>query len=135
MAKAVAAAPRDSLALYERLVATCPSVERKGAMMPYTSLNGNMFSLLTKDGSLALRLPKEERDAFLTKYKTVLCEQYGKVLQEYVVVPHELLKRTSALKRFFDMSYEYAKSLKPKPAMRKKRPGKQRGDGHLTRSR
>jgi hypothetical protein len=41
------------LALYEKLVATNPKVERKGATMPYTSLNGHMFSLLTRAGWLA----------------------------------------------------------------------------------
>jgi hypothetical protein len=45
--------------------------------MPYTSLNGHMFSFLTKTGKLALRLPEPERDAFLKKYKTTLCEQQG----------------------------------------------------------
>jgi hypothetical protein len=39
-----------NLALYEKLVATNPGVERKGATMPYTSVNGHMFSLLTKEG-------------------------------------------------------------------------------------
>jgi hypothetical protein len=34
MAKAAAAAPADKVALYEMVVATNPSVERKGATMP-----------------------------------------------------------------------------------------------------
>ena len=53
----------ESLALYERLVATNPEVERKGATMPYTSVNGHMFSFLGKDGGVALRLPAEELSA------------------------------------------------------------------------
>ena len=109
-----------ALELYERLVATNPRVARKGATMPYTSLNGHMFSVLTKDGRLALRLPMEQRNAFLKKYKTTLCEQYGSVMPEYVVVPDALLARTHELKRFFDMSYAYVGSLKPKPTTRKK---------------
>jgi hypothetical protein len=32
--------PADKLELYEKLVATNPKVERKGAANPYTSLNG-----------------------------------------------------------------------------------------------
>jgi TfoX/Sxy family transcriptional regulator of competence genes len=113
MAKSVATAA-DNLKLYEKLVATIPSVERKGATMPYTSLNGHMFSFLTKEGRLALRLPTHERDAFLKKYKTKLCEQHGSVLQEYVEVPDTLLERTQELKEFFDVSYAYVGSLKPK---------------------
>jgi hypothetical protein len=50
MAKAEAEKYAENLALYEKLVATNPQVARKGATMPYTSLNGHMFSLLTKEG-------------------------------------------------------------------------------------
>ena len=72
---------RDVLDLYERLIATQPDLQRKGATMPYTSLNGHMFSFLTAEEHLALRLPLPERDAFLAKYQTVLCEQHGKVMK------------------------------------------------------
>jgi TfoX/Sxy family transcriptional regulator of competence genes len=105
----------DKIALYEKLVATNPEVERKGDTIPYTSLNGNMFSYFTKDGFLALRLGKEDIEAFLKKYKTKLCEQYGIVQKEYAVVPDDLLKKTKELQKYFDKSYAYVKSLKPKP--------------------
>lgn len=72
--------------------------------MPYTSLNGHMFSFLTKEGRLALRLPTEERVAFLKKYKTNLCEQHGTVMKEYVEVPDTPFRKTKELKRFFDLS-------------------------------
>ena len=39
-------APADKLALYEKLIATHPQIERRGAANPYTSLNGHMFTLL-----------------------------------------------------------------------------------------
>ena len=115
-----AAAPAGKLELYEKLVATNPRVERKGATMPYTSVNGHMFSFLTKTGTLALRLPADERDRFLQKYKTKLCEQHGTVLEEYVEVPDTLLKKTEELKKFFELSYAYVASLKPKAAKTKK---------------
>jgi TfoX/Sxy family transcriptional regulator of competence genes len=124
MGKPAAAAPADKVELYEKLVATNPSVKRKGATMPYTSLNGHMFSLLTKTGKLALRLPADARDAFLKKYKTKLCEQYGTVLKEYVEVPDALLENTKELKKFFDLSYAYVGALKPKPTTSKKKPAK-----------
>jgi hypothetical protein len=110
----------EKLELYEKLVATNPKVERKGDTMPYTSLNGNMFSYLQKTGELALRLPEKEREGFLKKYKTKLCEAYGIVQKEYVVVPEELLKKTAELKKFFDVSFAYAGALKAKPTKRKK---------------
>ena len=107
---------KTKLALYDRLVATNPKVERKGATVPYTSLNGHMFSYLGKTGELALRLPPEELEAFQAKYKTKLCELYGVVQKEYVMVPDTLLAKTRELKRYFDLSYTYVGSLKPKPA-------------------
>src|SRR5262245_23451018 len=123
MAKAKPSPP-ENLDLYEQLVATNPNVERKGAAMPYTSVNGHMFSFLTRAGKVALRLPTEERAAFLTKYKTRLCEQHGTVLEEYVEVPDALLQKTQELKKYFEQSYAYAASLKPKPTTRKPKPGK-----------
>src|SRR5271169_1293849 len=108
MAKPAAGSiPLDKLELYEKLVATNPSVKRKGATVPYTSLNGHMFSYLSKEGKLALRLPAEEREAFLKKYKAKLCEAYGIVQPEYVEVPDLLLAATSELKPIFDCSYKY----------------------------
>jgi hypothetical protein len=120
MNKAGAGAYAEKLELYEKLVATNPKVERKGATFPYTSLSGHMSSILTKTGTLALRLPAAERDKFLKKYKTKLSVQYGTVMKEYVEVPDALLKNTRELKKFFDLSYAYVGSLKPKPTTRKK---------------
>lgn len=108
--------------LYEKLVATNPSVERKGASVPYTSLNGHMFSYLSKEGKVALRLPAPDREAFLKKYGAKLCAAYGVVQPEYVEVPDSLLSATKELKKFFDSSYNYVSSLKPKPATKKKKP-------------
>jgi len=113
------AVPSEKLALYEKLVATCPDVERKGATVPYTSTNGHMFSYLSKDGKLALRLPASARETFLKKYNARLCEAYGRVQPEFVEVPDSLLASTRELKKFFELSYEYVKSLKPKPTARK----------------
>jgi hypothetical protein len=120
MAKPAPAAPAEKVLLYEKLVATNPLVEYKGATVPYTSLNGNMFSYLSKEGKLELRLPAAEREAFLKKYKAKLCEAYGVVQPEYVEVPDALLAKTGELKKFFDISYAYAGSLKPKPTTKKK---------------
>jgi hypothetical protein len=103
-----------------RLVATQPGVQRKGATNPYTAVNGNMFSCLHPPGRLALRLPEKEREKFLKKYNTILFESYGVVQKEYVEVPEDLLMNTSELKKYFEVSYEYARSLKPKPTTKKK---------------
>jgi hypothetical protein len=127
MPKSASELPAEAIALYDRLVATQPAVERKGATMPYTSVNGHMFSFLTKEGALALRLPDKERAAFLKKYKTKLCEQHGTVMTEYVLVPDALLKRTKELARHFAASYLYATALKPKAGSARKQGTPARG--------
>ncbi|SRR5258706_8589495 len=106
--------PPDKFSQYEKLVATNPKVELKGATIPYTSHNGHMFSNFNPDGTLGLRLPPNMIEAFLKKYKTKLVEAYGIVRKEYVIVPDNLLKNTKELKPFFDKSFEYVNSLKPK---------------------
>lgn len=116
---------RAAVALYEKLVAADGRVTRKGDTMPYTSLNGHMFSVLHKDATLALRLPPEPRSAFLKKYKTWLSKQYGSVQPEYVVVPDALLAKTRELQPYFALSYSYVASLKPKAA----KPGAKKAKG------
>ena len=113
-AKNKAGAAPDKLALYEKLVSTDPTIERKGATNPYTSLNGHMFSRLDPSGKMALRLPAGEREEFLKKYKTTLFHAYGIVQKEYVSVPDGLLNDTKELKRYFDISVRYVRTLKPK---------------------
>ena len=120
MAKPTAKAPAEKVKLYEKLVATAPGVERKGATMPYTSVNGHMFSILMPDGHLSLRLPEKERDAFLKKYKSGISVMYGMKMVEYVDVPDSLLAKTKELQKFFSASYAYTSSLKPKPTTKKK---------------
>ena len=71
--------------------------------IPYTSVNGHMFSFLGKSGTVALRLPTQEREEFLKKFKT-----------------DALLKKTDVLKAYVDASYAYVSALKPKPTKRKK---------------
>jgi hypothetical protein len=105
---------KTRLDLFRQLVETNPNIELKGVTVPYTSLNGHMFSYLEKDGSFGLRLPEKERAEFLKKYKTTLFVSYGIVEKEFVLVPAELLKNTKELKPYFDLSYASVKSLKPK---------------------
>lgn len=113
-AKTKSTIPAENLELYSKLVETLPGVELKGATMPYTSHNGHMFSFLDKEGTLGIRLPEKEREAFIKKFKTSLFQAHGTVLKEYVTVPGELLKRTSELKKHFKVSFEYVSTLKPK---------------------
>jgi TfoX/Sxy family transcriptional regulator of competence genes len=105
---------QQTIALYDKLIATHPEIERKGAANPYTSLNGNMFTMLSPSGEMALRLPEDERKKFMARHKSRLFEAYGAVMKEYVAVPDSLLRDTKALQKYLGTSYEYAKTLKPK---------------------
>jgi TfoX/Sxy family transcriptional regulator of competence genes len=113
------AGDNHKVALYDKLIATMPKLERKGAANPYTALNGNMFTLLHQSKALAIRLPEEEREKFIKKYKTSLFEAYGTVMKEYVSVPDALLSNTKELQEYLVKSYEYAKTLKAKPTKKR----------------
>lgn len=106
--------PPDKLELYDRLIETNRNIERKGAGLPYTSVNGHMFTFLTASGSMAIRLPQAEREAFIRRYNTALFQAHGVILKEYVAVPDELLKNTGELTRYLGLSFQYAMTLKPK---------------------
>lgn len=103
--------PAAKLALYEKLIATDPGIERKGATIPYTSTNGKMFTYLSPTGELRLRLPEDERSAFLKKYRTKLAVSYGVVQKDFVAVPPRLLARTAELKGYLGISRAYAERL------------------------
>jgi len=111
--------PKETIALYDMLIHCLPGVERKGATMPYTAINGNMFSFINKEGLLSLRLSSDQRNKFIEKYKTALCIEHGTVMKEYVRVPESLFMKTEELKPWFKLSFEYAKALKPKSVIKK----------------
>lgn len=98
----------ERIALYDKLVAGHPAAERKGATVPYTSLNGNMYNYISKDGFFALRLGQKDREASLAKYNTTLVLAYGIIQKEYVTVPDSLLKNLDEMKPYFELSYQYA---------------------------
>jgi TfoX/Sxy family transcriptional regulator of competence genes len=111
--------PADKLALFDKLIAINPEIERKGANNAYAAVNGNMFLLMQPSGILAMRLPEGVREEFLKKYNTKLYEAYGAVMKEYVTVPDALLGKTKQLQKYLASSYEYVKTLKAKPSRKK----------------
>lgn len=106
---------KTNLDYYEKLIALFPKVERKGKTMPYTSLNGHMFSFLDIEGILGIRLSKEDLDTFIQVHDGFLMEQHGRVMKEYVVISQSLLENTELLSTYFKASITYVSSLKPKP--------------------
>jgi hypothetical protein len=106
--------PPAQLDLYEKLIATVPAIERKGAVHPYTSLNGHMFTYLDQTGTLGIRLAPDQVEAFLKKYKTTMFESYGVVKRDWVTVPDSLLRNPKELKKYLVASLENVRTLKPK---------------------
>ncbi len=110
--------PADALRLFEAVVDAHPSVERKGAKNPYTSLNGHMFSFLDIDGHMALRLSSDDQREFVDQHQTAPVEQHGRIMKEYVAIPDNLLGNADQLGVWFRRSYTYIGTLKPKPTKR-----------------
>ena len=109
----------DAITLYDQLIEKNPAIERKGKTTPYTSINGHMFSFLSKSGEMGLRLSNEDRSNFMQKYNAPLMEQHGRIMKEYVHVPNELMEQQE-LAEYLDKSLAYVSSLKPKPSKKKK---------------
>ena len=69
MSMSPAPPPEHEVAMYEALIATHSDIERKGKSSPYTSINGNMFTILSADGVLGMRLGAADREAFVEIFR------------------------------------------------------------------
>lgn len=74
-----------------------------------------MFSFLAEDGSIGLRLPPDALEEFLGAHQTSIAEQHGRQMKEFALVPHALLANVSALAAWFERSYVWIGTRKPKP--------------------
>ncbi len=108
--------PPEALARYHAVVeASSGDAAVKGAKNPYTSRNGHMFSFLTQDGVMALRLSDELGEEFQSEYESGPVMQYGSVMRGYVSVPDDLLADPAELTPWFERSWDWIGSLPPKP--------------------
>ena len=105
---------------YNRLVASFPEVSRKGKTIPYTSLNGNMFSFVSKEGDLGIRLSKENQTFYIQNTESDFLISHGAIMNGYIKVSDSIILDEKLLKETFAKSIEFAKSLKPKPTKKKK---------------
>ena len=112
--------PPEALARYRAVVEAARSeAVIKGAKNPYTSHHGHMFSFLTPDGSMALRLSDELGEQFQAEYESGPVIQHGSVMRGYVSVPAELLANAAELAPWFDKARDWIGSLPAKPTKRK----------------
>lgn len=108
--------PDVPLQQFTRLINSHPDMELKGGgKMQYTSMNGNMYTLVGKTGEAGLRLSDEDAQEFRETFDAGPLIQYGAVMRGYVQIPPDILGDTETLRPWLDRSHEYAKTLKPKP--------------------
>jgi hypothetical protein len=119
MAKDALGVDPKILAAFDAMIAAVPGVERKGATLPYTSINGNMYACISKAGVIGLRLSASDLTAFLAKHKASLFEGVpGYINKEYAAIPEPMLSDTTTLRTWFRKSHANASSLKPKKTTR-----------------
>ena len=105
----------EKLEFYDKVISLNPKFERKGKTMPYTSVNGHMFTLFNKAGEIGFRCSKEDQSKFLKKYPdSSLYKSYGAVMQGYVLIPENLYDNINLLAKYLEQSYQYVLSLMPK---------------------
>lgn len=117
------AIPAQALAAYERLVAAVEGAERKANFgTPYTAINGNMYTMISKHGLVGIRLPAADRQEFMQKYGAELFrgDPAWPPAKEFVAVPADLLERTDELQPYLEVSLAYVLTLKPKPSKKAK---------------
>ena len=108
--------PQSLIDQYDEIIERLGNEEvfRKGASSAYTSHNGHMFSFITKEGGLAIRLSKEEHDKFMDEHGTEPVVQYNSVMNGYVAIPDEMFKNTATSGRYFKMGFDFVSTLDPK---------------------
>lgn len=107
------------LDLYDGLIAAHAGFERKGKANPFTSDNTYMSTYYGKDGHVAIRLGKAEREAFIAEHDTALAVSYGAVMKEFVVVPDALLEDRERMMEYLDLCLAFVNGLKPQARKKK----------------
>jgi len=120
MAKKKPDAPEERIELYDKLIETLPDQKRKGAAAAYTSLNGHMFSFVDKTGEFAFRYPEKRKKELIEELGGKESIQYNSVMRGYVVLPENIMNDFDKLAGLLKESFEFIRSLKPKPTKKKK---------------
>ncbi|MGJ8528719.1 hypothetical protein [Maritalea sp.] len=105
---------------YQALVSAYFDDVVKGKNNPYTSINGNMYSFLDRDGRICLRLNKVKAATFAPLLGSEPVVQYGSIMKDYVAVPETLFKDETLIAEIFTACRSLSKALPTKPTKRKK---------------
>jgi hypothetical protein len=105
--------------LYDRLLDLNARHKGRGKTLRYTSANGHMYSFVSADGQVCLRLPEIGRREFREDHGGDEVVQHGRVMKEYVTVPPALLlEHPDKVLSVLERSLDYVLSLRPKTARR-----------------
>ena len=118
MAKAANETDPEVLAAFDLMIAGIKDIERKGAAMPYVSINGNMYGMVSKANAIGIRLSPADLTAFLAAGATPFEGTPGFITKEYATVPPTLYSDKAALQGWFKKSHAFASALKPKKTTR-----------------
>lgn len=107
--------PAELVSKYQAAIETQPDIEFKGgAKLPFTSINGYMYSSLTKDGRMGIRLSAEDREAFMEEHDAIPFTNYGSNIREHVEVPADVVEDPVLLGEYLAKSRAYTLTLPPK---------------------
>ena len=106
---------------YDDLITNDSRVDLKGKTMHYTSLNGNMFSFVSKDGEVGFRLSKSDQEDYIANHNAEVMMQHGRVMRDYVKVSLGFIANASLMEDILSKSIQFSATLKAKPTTKKKK--------------
>jgi hypothetical protein len=119
MARVAGGADPELLAVFDTMIAGVKGVERKGATMPYVSINGNMYAMISKAGRIGLRLDEKDRETFFATFGDSPFEGApGFINKDYAAIPTKMYGNSKLLQTWFKISHAAASRLMPKPTTR-----------------
>jgi TfoX/Sxy family transcriptional regulator of competence genes len=107
--------PEALVQLFSRVLPEGPNVERRKMFgYPCAFVNGNMFAGLFA-GQMFVRLSAEERLSMIAEQGAEPFEPMpGRPMKDYIVVPHALMVRETALGALVARAMTFGASLAPK---------------------
>lgn len=103
----------EKLELYSQALEKA-GIRKKGETLPYSSINGNMFSQMNKEGGLGLRFSDDVKEKYIAEFNSGTFSSYGKELKGYVLIPEGIIKDTHKLSLLLKESRDYVSRLPKK---------------------
>lgn len=101
----------DLIEIYELAIAAANGIERKGKANPYTSANGHMFSQISKDDELGIRLPKAMQIELSETYGAGPFKSYGATMRDYVCLTPDMLATEGLITRLLEAGFEFVTAM------------------------